>query len=191
MDAVLTNSEQAAPNGPAIVDRLGHYMMLADSALNIFSVFDDLRYDRSDADIMSPGMRKHAVGQLRPYGFKQTSGSVLHDKARDVFCYIPKPQVLGASPFDVARYTPKRAQDYYVFTPTQTACQYIDAYSFEEAFEKTLALVQKQPINLYRLMDYLEPKPKHEAFRAALSEIKAVQSNAVKTEPLKRRRALS
>lgn len=173
------------------MENLGHYMMLADDQLNIFSVFDDLKYDRSDADMMSPGMRKHAVEKLKPFGFRQTSGSVLRDKARDVFCYIPKPQVLGASPFDVARYTPKREQDFYVLTPTQTACQYIDAYSFEDALEKTLALVQLQPINLYRLMDYLEPKPKHEAFRAGLSEIKAVQTVAVKSEPLRRRRALS
>lgn len=169
---------------------LSIYMLLADSRLNIFSVFDDLKYDRSDADIMSPGMRTHAVQHLKPLGFRQTAGSVLHNREEDLFCFIPKPQVLGASPFDVTRYTPKRNRDYYILTPTQTACQIIDSYPLDEAVGKITALVQKQPINLYRLLDYLEKKPAHDAIREVLGHFKAVQRKAVQSEPLKRRKAL-
>ncbi|MEM1050111.1 MAG: hypothetical protein AAGL24_28405 [Pseudomonadota bacterium] len=190
MEAVFDDHGQAADAGPRESVELGHYMMLADTRLNVFSVFDDLKYDRADADILSPGMRNHAIERLKHLGFKQKTGSVLHNKAEDVFCYIPKPQVLGASPFDVTRYTPKRQQDFYILTPTQTACQFIDTYPYEIALEKTVALVQKQPINLYRLLDYLEKKPKHKAFREALGQVKSVQREAVASEPLCRRRAL-
>jgi len=174
---------------PYAFDDLGIYMMLADASLNILSVFDDLKYDRADADMLSPGMRIHAVEKLKPRGFKQTSGSVLYHKADDVFCYLPKPQTLGASPFDAMRYTPKRPQDYVVLTPTQTACQYIDVYSKEVAFEKMIALVQRQPINLLRLADYLEKKPAHEEIFDVLGEVRGAQRAAVESEPLRRRRA--
>lgn len=190
MEAVFDNRGQVAGTALRQAVDLGHYMMLADDRLNLFSVFDDLKYDRADADILSPGMRNHAIGRLKQLGFSQKTGSILHNKAEDVFCYIPKPQVLGASPFDVTRYTPKRQQDCYILTPTQTACQFIDNYPYDIALEKTVALVRKQPINLYRLMDYLERKPEHEAFRAALGQIKSVQREAVASEPLCRRRAL-
>ncbi|WP_428527969.1 hypothetical protein [Roseibium sp.] len=190
MDESSARTETQTSKALGAERELSVYMMLVDDWLNIFSVFDDLRYDRSDADIMSPGMRTHAVQQLKPFGFKQTSGSVLHNKADDVFCYIPKPQVLGASPFDVLRYTPKRERDYYILTPTQTACQIIDTYSFDDALEKVSALIQKQPINLYRLMDYLERKPVHETIREALGHFKFIQRKAVQSEPLKRRKAL-
>lgn len=190
MDATLSATEQIAEAGPKTAVDLGPYMLLADDRLNIFAVFDDLKFDRSDADMLSPAMRRHAILKLKPLGFRQTSGSVLHNRERDVFCYIPKPQVLGASPFDITRYTPKREQDFYVLTPTQTACQIIDGYAYDEAVAKITALVQKQPINLFRLMDYLERKPAHDAIRAALGHFKLVQREAVASEPLRRRRAL-
>ncbi|MEM8812020.1 MAG: hypothetical protein AAGF59_05325 [Pseudomonadota bacterium] len=164
--------------------------MLADDRLNLISVFDDLKYDRADADMMSPPMRRHAIAKLKPFGFRQVSGSVLYEKAGDCFCYLPKTQVLGASPFDITRYTPKRDEDYYILTPTQTACQIIDNYPSDVAVEKLVALVQKQPINLYRLVDYLERKPSHKDIREELWKVKAVQSEAVASEPLRRRRAL-
>ncbi|MEM8872401.1 MAG: hypothetical protein AAGB10_08805 [Pseudomonadota bacterium] len=179
----------AATDHQAVAD-FGPYMMLADAALNIFAVFDDLKYDRADADMLSPAMRNHAIAKLKRLGFRQTSGSVLKNTTQDIHCYIPKPQVLGASPFDITRYTPKRTRDYYILTPTQTACQFIDRYVLDHAVEKIAALVRKQPINLYRLMDYLERKPTHREFMPALGHIKAVQREAVASEPLCRRRAL-
>ncbi|GAA0778415.1 hypothetical protein [Roseibium denhamense] len=190
MDAVCGASAPPFSNLTGAERDLSVYMTLADADQNIFSVFDDLKYDRSDADIMSPGMRTHAAAQLKPFGFNQVSGSVLQNKDEDIVCYIPKPQVLGASPFDITRYTPKRPQDYYVLTPTQTACRFIDTYAFEEAVERITALVQKQPINLLRLMDYLEDKPAHINIRKALGHFQAVQKLAVASEPLRRRRAL-
>ncbi|MEM9223697.1 MAG: hypothetical protein AAGB11_15050 [Pseudomonadota bacterium] len=169
---------------------LGPYIQIADENLNLISIFDDLRYDRSDADILSPAMRVHAVKQLGAIGFKQKSGTVLVHSDLDVRCLIPKFHALGASPFDVTRYTPRREQDFYVLTPTQTACQFIDNYALEDAVERTRALIAKQPINLYRLMDYLERKPTHQDFLQAIGHLKYVQRTAVSSEPLCRRRPL-
>ena len=168
----------------------GHYMTLADARLRLFSVFDDLYYDRADADMLSPAMRNHAIGHLKKIGFRQISGAVLEDVAGDRRCFMPKSHALGASPFDITRYTPRRSQDFYILTPTQTACQFIDHYAHEEAVERIVHLMRIQPINLFRLMDYLEHTEAHREFLKAIKFLKKAQSDAVKSEPLKRRRAL-
>jgi len=190
MDAVFDASGRFAGVAPS--DRLafGPYMMLADARLNLFSVFDDLVYDRSDADMLSPAMRRHAIEKLKPLGFVQVKGTVLENAAEDVRCYIPKVHALGASPFDIIRYTRRRPRDYVILTPTQTACQIIDGYPLEVAIEKLGTLVQHQPINLFKLVDYLERSTAHKEILGELWKIRSLQKQAVESEPLRRRRAL-
>ncbi len=167
------------------------YFQIADEKLGLLSVFDDLKYDRADVDMISPAMRKHVVGKLGPLGFRQTSGTVLEHAEADMRVHIPKFRALGASPFDIARYTEKRPQDYCLLTPTQVACQYVDHYELDEAVQRIEALIAKHPINLLKLADYLEAKPKHRAFREVLGHIKLKQRIAVESEPLCRRRSLA
>jgi len=169
---------------------LGPYMCVADAKIKVISIFDDLRYDRSDLDMMSPAMRLHAIGRLGSLGFKQVSGTVLKHHASGARCFIPKFHALGASPFDITRYTPRGEHDFYILTPTQTACQYVDFYSHAEAVERVKALIIRQPINLYKLLDYLEPKTAHQAFANAIGHLRFVQREAITSEPLMRRRAL-
>ncbi|MEM9010873.1 MAG: hypothetical protein AAGE18_06580 [Pseudomonadota bacterium] len=166
------------------------YLYLPTSELQILSVFDDLKYDRADADMLSPSMRQHAIRKLRPLGFRQISGTVLLQGDLDVRFLMPKFHALGASPFDIARYTERRPQDFLMLTPTQTACQFIDNYPLADAVSRIKALITEQPINLYRLMDYLERKPAHREFLGAIGHLKYVQRVAVESEPLRRRRAL-
>ncbi|WP_210093760.1 hypothetical protein [Ruegeria sp. HKCCSP346] len=166
------------------------YFQIADEKLGLLSVFDDLKYDRADVDMISPAMRKHVVGKLGPLGFRQISGTVLEHAEADMRVHIPKFHALGASPFDIARYTEKRPQDYCLLTPTQVACQYVDHYALDEAVQRIEALIAKHPINLLKLADYLEGKPKHRTFREVLGHIKLKQRIAVEAEPLCRRRSL-
>jgi len=166
------------------------YVCVADWDRRLFSVFDDLKYDRADADMLSPAMRRHAIGRLALAGFRQRSGSVLEHRGADSRVLIPKAHALGASPFDVTRYTPKRPQDFYLLTPTQTACQIIDAYPLEEAVDRMKRLIATQPINLLKLADYLEKTPTHQDVLQAIGHLKYVQREAIASEPLCRRRAL-
>ncbi len=166
------------------------YFQIADEKLGLLSVFDDLKYDRADVDMISPAMRKHVAGKLGPLGFRQTSGTVLEHAEADMRVHIPKFHALGASPFDIARYTEKRSQDYCLLTPTQVACQYVDHCELDDAVQRIEALIMKHPINLLKLADYLEGKPKHRAFRGVLGHIKLKQRIAVESEPLCRRRSL-
>ena len=177
---------------PDIVSRIeaDPYLAIADTKERLISIFDELRYDRADADIMSPPMRNRIVGRLAPLGFRQVSGSVIENKTADIRLIFPKFRALGASPFDAIRDTRRRAQDWFILTPTQTACQFIDTYPLEDAVERITKLIAQHPINIYRLMDYLERKERHQAFLPAIGHLKYVQRDAISREPLATRRAL-
>lgn len=166
------------------------YLSVADSDLRLISVFDDLKYDRADLDMVSASMRLRAVKRLAPLGFRQISGSVIENTAEDIRFLLPKFHALGASPFDATRYTARRAQDYFILTPTQTACLIVDTYPVEEAVERIKTLIVKHPINILRMLDFLERKPAHRAFEGAIGHLRFVQREAVESEPLKSRRAL-
>tara|TARA_Y100001934_G_scaffold255735_1_gene323044 strand:- start:275 stop:790 length:516 start_codon:yes stop_codon:yes gene_type:complete len=167
-------------------------MFLADEKLRLISIFDDLFYDRSDLDILSPAMRNHAVSKLISLGFEQVSGTVLVNNVSNERCLMPKFHALGSSPFDITLYTPRNDHDFYILTPTQTACQIIDNYSYQLAVKKIEALIKRQPINIHKIFDYLEQKKNttHKVFASAMSDLLDVQRKAVKSDPLKGRRAL-
>ena len=187
------SAKAAADTAPSVDPaqvNFGQYMPLADERLRLFSVFDDLHYDRADADMLSPAMRNHAFDRLGKIGFRQISGNVLEDRAAGHRCLMPKSHALGASPFDITRYATRRKQDFYLLTPTQTACQFIDHYPHDDAVERIVHLIRIQPINLFRLMDYLEHTDAHREFLKAIKFLQKTQKEAVKSEPLKRRRAL-
>ena len=88
------------------------------------------------------------------------------------------------------RDTPRRAQNYYLLTPTQTAAQFVLHYPVETAVEHIKTLVARQPVNLLRLSDYLEQRRDHQDVLSAIGHLKYVQRMAVESEPLRRRRAL-
>ncbi|MEM6941016.1 MAG: hypothetical protein AAF509_12900 [Pseudomonadota bacterium] len=163
---------------------------MADIDRGIISVFDDLKYDRADLDALSGPMRSRALTKLTPLGFRQVSGHRFENADEDIKIHLPKFRALGASPFDAMHELELRAQDFAILTPTQTACQFIDAYPIEDAVERIKELMSKHPINLLRIFDFLERKPAHEAFRETVGHLKFVQRTAVEAEPLRSRRAL-
>ncbi len=83
-----------------------------------------------------------------------------------------------------------RPQDFALLTPTQTAAHIISSHPLEKAVERIKALIQKHPINILRLSDYLEHSARHKAFESAFGHLKYVQREAINKEPLKTRRAL-
>lgn len=187
--AILTDIPQEIFNHWPSHQR-GAYLCVPDCSVNIISIFDELRYDRADADLVSPAMRKHLASKLALLDFKQCSGTIFENKQLDIRCLIPKSHALGASPFDALRYTKKRTQDYYLLTSTQAACQLVDLYDVEEAVDKIAALISKQPINVNRIYDYLERNEKHQVFNKAIPHLRFLQRKAIESEPLRSMRAL-
>ncbi len=173
----------------AVLDR-DPYLCLADRGLRLVSVFDDLRYDRADMDMLNGPMRRRLVAALAPLGVRQGSGSRLDCPATGLRLHMPKFRALGASPFDALRDTVRAPTDYAVLTPTQAACAIIDAHSTDAAVARLERLVRQHPVNLLRIFDFLDGSPAHEAFRPAIGHLVPIQRAAIRTSPLKGRRAL-
>ncbi|MEL7231264.1 MAG: hypothetical protein AAGJ85_01975 [Pseudomonadota bacterium] len=166
------------------------YLFLADRNLRLISVFDDTSYDRADADMLSPPMRQYLAKVLAKNGFKQSSGTVFLNKALGVKCIVPKAHALGASPFDVTRFTPRGEKDFYALTPTQTACFFIDNYGLQDAVDRVADLIQRQPINILKISDYLDRSPAHRDFMSAIEQLREIQKEAVADDKLRFMRAL-
>lgn len=185
----------AGARGPSVRDSLrtlnrDPYLCLADEDLRLISVFDDLRYDRADLDILSGPMRNRVLSKLGPLGFRQVSGGVIENSCADVRILFPKFRALGASPFDAMRDLSLRPQDCIVLTPTQTVCQLITQYPTDAAVAAIKTLIARHPANLLRIADFLEKTEKHQAFAGAIGHLAYVQRQAVEAEPLRGRRAL-
>lgn len=80
---------------------------LVDSPLNLLSVFDHTRYDRSDLDLLSVPQRQYVERKLKKFGYKFKTGRVLTSKLQTIVFRIPKQSIISANPFDVVRYEKK------------------------------------------------------------------------------------
>lgn len=173
----------------AVLDR-DPYLCLADADLRLISVFDDLHYDRADMDMLNGPMRARAIDRLAPLGLRQISGGLLENRDRGLRLHMPKFRALGASPFDALRDTIRGPGDYAVLTPTQAACAIIDGHSPDAALPRLERLVRIHPVNLLRIFDFLDGSPAHEAARPLIGHLTPIQREAVRSSPLKDRRAL-
>ena len=169
---------------------LDQYITNINIDLKILSIFDDIRYDRADLDVITGPMREHAIRKLRNFGFIQINGSILENAHRNLRIIIPKSHTLGASPFDATRYTKKRDQDLYMLTPTQAACQIIDQCYPCDAVDRIKNLIACQPINILRILDFLERKPAHAIYRENVRMFRDFQKEVITNGSPKHQRPL-
>ena len=169
---------------------LGIYISTDNIDLKLISVFDDISYDRADLDVLTNSMRSYAINELKNSGFRQISGTVLENNKVDIRCIIPKFHALGTSPFDALRYAQKRQQDFFLVTPTQAACQIIDKCPPANFLERIHSLIHSQPVNLLRIWDFLENKPRHINFKSEIGNLIDLQSRVTKIPPLSRLKPL-
>ena len=120
------------------------------------SVFEDVKYDRSDIDILGPGMRRYVTNFLTTLDCKTRSGRCIVHRHSGLNCWLPKPSVLAASPFDITRYRPREPKDIYILTPTQTAAYLFQHLDFDLAIIAIFEMIKTQPVNLLKLQDTLQ-----------------------------------
>lgn len=166
------------------------YFAWHESPIQIISVYDDKRYDRSDIDNLSPAMYRYTANQLKDFGFVRVSGRVFQHSVFNADAIIVQAKVQGASPFHSLDYCSRKPEDILILTPTQTAAVFINDLPHEQAIEKIVALIKTQPINLFKLKDHLENSSRHISFLDAIPYIKYEQRKAVESAPLLNKRAL-
>ncbi len=157
--------------------------------LRIISVFDDVRYDRSDLDLLSPAMRQHIVKQLKQLGCKQARGQQLISPNGNVL-WMPKPSVLGSSTFDIGKYTKRAEHDIYILTPTQAAAYWLDNGELEPAVEAIANMIKQQPCNLRKIEDHIGSNPKRKAYIQAMPYLRKVLRESQEQPEMKFKRSL-
>ena len=158
-------------------------------SLNIISIFDATNYDRSDIDLMTPNMRNYIKMKLTQLGFKQISGNLFKNKNNHITCEFTKPNILMASPFKDLQKNNK-SQHCYILTPTQTACQMLLQLETDQAMQQIIALIQLQPVNLYKIKDFCYNEQRLSSLVKLIPELSAQQNQAIKQPKLSKKRSL-
>jgi hypothetical protein len=156
----------------------------------VISVFDDVKYDRSDIDILGPGMRRYVTKFLTALDCKTRSGSCIVHRQSGLNCWLPKPSVLAASPFDITRYQPRDPEDIYILTPTQTAAYLFQHMDFDLAIIAIFEMIKTQPVNLLKLLDTLETHRERQYYAPVVRYLLDCQKQGVKQAGMKFKRSL-
>lgn len=158
--------------------------------INAISVFDDVKYDRADVDMLTPAMRKYITNYLVERGCKLKSGASVIHKALGLTFILPKPSVLGASPFDITRHFPRNDGDIYIFTPTQTAAYLFDHVDLESAVEQMSEMIKQQPVNLLKLEDAIGKQAKRQDYLQAMGYLTYCQRQSIEQPGMRFKRSL-
>jgi hypothetical protein len=159
--------------------------------VGVISVYDDSLYDRSDLDLLSPGMRRHVVSYLKKHGAKQKRGACIAAPKSIGHFWLSKPSVLLAtSPYDATIYLPREQDDIYILTPTQTAAYLIDNLPLQEAIAAIESLGKQQPMNIGKLEDYLPEHFDKPTYRGAFTYLRTQQKAVRANSKIKFKRAL-
>ncbi len=155
----------------------------------IISLFDDVRYDRSDIDILSTSMRKHIGLILKSLGCIHKAGN-RYISPVGLSLWMPKPSVLGASSFDATRYTPRQPGDIYILTPTQAVAYWLDHASLEEAVPAIVDMMRSQPCNLRKLEDQINKNSQRNTYLQAMPYLRRELRLSQEDPKLKFKRSL-
>lgn len=164
--------------------------LLWHESLGVISVFDDIQYDRSDIDILGPGMRRYVSQFLTTLDCKARSGRCIVHRDSGVKFWLPRPSVLAASPFDITRYQPRDAGDIYILTPTQTAAYFFQQIDFDWAIIAIGEMIKSQPVNLLKLEDTLQHQRERSYYAPVLRHLLNCQKLWVKHNKMKFKRSL-
>jgi hypothetical protein len=151
--------------------------------IGVISVYDDNLYDRSDSDLLSPGMRRHIAQFLKQFGGHQKRGTCIAAPDALGHFWLSKPSfALGASPYDATRYLPREQDDIYILTPTQASAYLLDHLPLPAAVTAIESLGAQQPMNIGKLEDYMPEHFDKPVYRGALNYLHT-QQKAVSVQP--------
>lgn len=145
------------------IDRLNQDKNICyfDTPVQVISIYDHYRYDRSDHDGLSSPQRDYLINRCREFGLKQVSGRIYTLEKLDLKLVFPKQSILGASPFDSFRYEKHDEKTVFVLTPTQAACYFLTLSSKEESLKYLKLLLSKQSINFKKIQDHVRTESQY------------------------------
>lgn len=159
--------------------------------IGVISVYDDGLYDRSDLDLLSPGMRKHVIHYLKQHSCRQKRGTCIAAPDSLGHFWLSKPSVrLAASPYDATRSISRQVDDVYILTPTQASAYLLDNLPLQLAVAAIEALGKQQPMNIGKLEDYMPEHFDKPDYRGAFTYLRTQQKAVRAQSGMKYKRAL-
>lgn len=167
------------------------YLYLYNEKFQAVSIFDHIRYDRSDYDMLSPPQRKYLLKLLLDNSGRQITGRKVAFEDGTTITF-PRANAMSPSPGDVLEELSQDEGHFLVLTPTQLAYALIkELHDEPELLMSELnKLITAQPINLYKVQDYAESEGMKSFLRKNLESLKAAQETITTSEPMKNRRHL-
>lgn len=164
---------------------------IVEKPFRAMSVFDHIRYDRSDYDILSPPQRHYVIKELLSLGGVQLTGRRVAFKESASNFIFPKANAMSQSPGDVLLELTDEGQDYLVLTPTQMAFAIIKKVS-EQSVKLNLLkdLILKQPINLKKVIDYADNNEMKDFLAMFAQQLSDFQTEVVGSEQMRNRKHL-
>jgi hypothetical protein len=143
-----------------------------DTPIQVITIFDHYRYDRSDFDGLSAPQRDYLLQCCKEFDLKQMSGRKYQLKNLGINLIFPRQSILGASPFDCLRYEKADSNTIFVLTPTQAACYFLTLAQKSDSQQYLQKLLSKQSINLKKIKDHVRTENDYlERFNELFSEM--------------------
>ncbi len=158
------------------------YIYSLDKPHLVFSIFDSSFYDRADLDCLNNAQRMFLINHLKGHGFDLVSGSVLVSADQKHTVQIPKIQQLGVSPFHIIDRFEKEDHVILALTPTQLACYILKYFPKELYLIELKKLIEKQPINLKKILDTLVHEDVFKNFFRVYPELSEFQRNVANSD---------
>jgi hypothetical protein len=155
------------------------YLFFLETPHNLVCVFDHIRYDRSDADLLSQAQRKYLLNKLVEYGYYHKTGRVLISESHKTKFIFPKQNILGASISDFIKHEKREDQDLFVLTPTQMAIYIINTIK-NDTLEILKNLISKHPINLKKIYDHSHNESSKDFINQHFKELERYQDDIIK-----------
>lgn len=147
------------------------------------SIYDDQIYSRNDWDVLSPGQRKYIIKKLEGHNHTQKTGkSLINNKTSEILRFTTSPS-LGVNPLNefLRNYN---ENDIFFTTPLvhgifllwKSAEEPENAKFYQKELEE---LVQKLPINLEQLKDFVLNTNYEKIFKNLYNDLTKKQKDGI------------
>lgn len=150
-------------------------------SLPYLAVFDDIRFENYDCDLIGSEARRLIHHALQLLGFQRRSGH-LYAHPSGVLARIPKPSItLGTNPVD-AVHRVSSADSVILVTPTQLLLLALDRpdFSVEEAVDELQSLLRLCPANLPKVVQWTRARGRSKRLRNIYPLLCEAQHEAIR-----------
>jgi len=121
---------------------------------NIITIFDSVKYDRSDQELLSASQRNHIGNVLEENGHKRLTGNSYQNITTKQVMRFTTPKTLGVSPLNELQYNFNQ-EDIFIVTPGTYFLFLVMKFNElqkENILQEIMQLISTHPVNLDQLL---------------------------------------